>query len=94
MKYIKTYESYIQPGNKEVNYKIGDIVVCSTKKKLMNPNDPGKVPIYGRKYKILDMFQNQYLTIQDIVDTSFIQIGWDKRNFTSEIKWDLNNYNL
>ena len=104
MKYLKTFEYFNTETGQALDYKEGDIVICSdanvptnNKKFLLSPLEN------GAKYKVLKIYNNledKFLKIKykrvDVVnvETNEISRGWESTRFQADTEFNANKYNL
>jgi len=79
------------------NVKNGDIVICN--RNLFEDEDLLNPPIFGRKYKILDISKyndKEYIIITNIEtdELYYNNSKWNINCFTTELDWNTKKYNL
>jgi hypothetical protein len=100
MKFLKTYELYT--GN-NIDYTIGDTVVCS--KDHIAQMKPTKYnPLKeGDKYKVLKIYsppedkflKNPFLRVDvENLETGEVSRGWESNRFKLEFEFDAGKYNI
>jgi hypothetical protein len=97
MRFLKTYELYT--GN-NVDYSVGDIVVCADDKIKGIKTTSLKE---GDKYNVLKIYSNPedkflktpFLRVDvENIETGEISKGWDSNRFKLEFEFDAGKYNI
>ena len=103
MKYLKTFELYSSNTGNIVDYKVGDIVVCSNDHiEQLKPTKYNPLKS-GVKYKVLKIYnlpedkfmKNPYLRVDvENLETGEISKGWESIRFKTEMESSADKYNL